>query len=123
MFGSWTHLRDQYNLLKLSKDIQSIRLTKHLSNYVPIYELKFQKKDDMYTHKGATVRISSFIMEMARTHLMRMKHIIAKELGYESISYCDTDSIVISFDKCDQLTDIFVDQCFLNCRQILMKEV
>lgn len=46
------------------------------------------------------VRIGSLIMEYARNHLMRMKHTIAREFGVQSICYSDTDSIVVSFDKC-----------------------
>lgn len=71
-----------------------------LTENVPIYQLKYKLKHDDLQHRGTMVRIGSLIMEYARNHLMRMKHTIAREFGPESICYSDTDSVVVSFDKC-----------------------
>jgi hypothetical protein len=99
-----------------------MEMCKSLSNSVPIYELKYSRIGESYNHKGATVRISSFIMEMARTQLMRMKHIIASKIGWESISYCDTDSIVISFDYSDRKLDSTINNMYLRCLPIMKKK-
>ena len=89
-------------MLHLDQSVKEIDVKRVLSNDVPLYELKYTQEDDEYNHKGATVRISAFIMEMARSYLMRMKHSIANAIGWDSIAYCDTDSIAISFDKVDR---------------------
>lgn len=104
-FGTWWPVRDLMSQLVLRKDIvqESIDLKRIMSDNVPLYELKYRTVDDDLNHKGATLRISSFIMEMARTYLMRIKHAIVKELGIDSIVYCDTDSVFISFDKADPM--------------------
>lgn len=49
-------------------------------------------------------------MEMARTYLMRVKHAIANVLGWEAIAYCDTDSIMISFNHCEPLLCMQIDE-------------
>lgn len=119
VFGSWTHLSDTFHYLQRMKSVKTIQVCKSLSNFVPMYELKFSRAGDAYNHKGATVRISSFIMEMARTHLMRMKYAIAEEIGWESISYCDTDSIVIAFDIKDRNLDNRVSNCYMRCKDLI----
>ncbi len=73
-----------------------------------MYQVKYQVKNDEYTHRGGLMRIGSFIMEAARNHLMRMKHAVVKEFGPSVICYCDTDSIVISFDKVDPIHDSII---------------
>lgn len=61
--------------------------------------MKYSIKGDKLNHKGNLVRLGSYIMSLAKNYLMIVKHAVAKILGKESIVYCDTDSVVISFDK------------------------
>jgi hypothetical protein len=121
-FGSWTQVKDWYHMLALDETVTSKDIKRVLSNEVPIYELKYEQKDDKFNHKGVTVRISSFIMEMARTYLMRMKHAIAKEIGWEAISYCDTDSIAITFDKVEPLLANKVSAVYNKFKDIEMNQ-
>lgn len=94
----------------MRKDVvhDSISIKPILCDKVPLFEMKYDVKDQDLHHKGATLRISAFIMEMARTHLMRVKHKLAEIVGADSICYCDTDSIMISLDKCEVLNNNFV---------------
>ena len=55
----------------------SIHVKRILTDEVPLFEVKYDTIDQELNHKGATLRISAFIMEMARTHLMRVKHKLA----------------------------------------------
>ncbi len=58
------------------------------------------------------MRIGAFIMEIARNHLMKMKHALVREFGDDCICYCDTDSVVVSFDKIDPKLNETIQQCF-----------
>lgn len=89
----------------MDNTVSDIQISRVLSNQVPLFQLRYKKAGDELNHKGATVRIQSFIMEMARSYLMRMKHAIAEVVGWQSISYCDTDSIAMSFDKADPVAN------------------
>ena len=70
--------------------------------------MKYKLAGDEFMHRGCLVRLSAYIMELARNHLMRLKNIMAKEFGPDCIVYTDTDSIVLSFDKIDPVTDSLV---------------
>lgn len=61
--------------------------------------MRYSKEGDELYHKGTLVRFSAFIMGIARNHLMVIKHAIANIVGADSIVYCDTDSVFVSFDK------------------------
>lgn len=119
VFGGWSYVRDQYQQLLMRKDVHDVEINQIMSDRVPIYEMKYQLKDADMNHKGATMRISAFIMEMARSYLMRIKHAIADVLGWESISYCDTDSVMISFDKAEPSKANLLQQLYANYQRDL----
>jgi hypothetical protein len=65
--------------------------------------LKYRIIGDDFNHKGTMGRFGSFIMEIARNHLLLAKHLIMKELGKDCVVYCDTDSLFIRFDAFDPM--------------------
>lgn len=52
-----------------------------LTEFIPLYQVKYEMPDDSLNHRGALMRIGAFIMEVARNHLMRMKHALVREFG------------------------------------------
>lgn len=77
-----------------------------------MYELKIMFTWERLMNKGSLVRMSSYIMEVSRNHLMTMKHVLAKEFGADCICYSDTDSIAVSFDKIDPSQCNVVEQLY-----------
>lgn len=111
VFGGWHYIKDWYDSLVM-RGIIDIEINRVLTDMVPIYELKYSQQNDHLNHKGATKRFSQFIMEVARASLMRIKYAIADAIGWESISYCDTDSVFIAIDKIDPQLSMCVQQIY-----------
>lgn len=68
--------------------------------------LKYHKIDDDNKNIGSLVRFSSYISALSRTNLASMM----RELGYENIYYCDTDSIFTS----KKMDDKYISQTELG---------
>jgi hypothetical protein len=83
----------------INNDVTKLIDIKEIDNKICLIEYKGE--NDEYNNIGQLVRFSSYISALSRTNLCR----VMRDVGYENVYYCDTDSIFTTKEPSSEFLD------------------